>query len=88
MKTNPCEQVFEPLLNSREAGKLLGVHPATMKRLATAGKLPCVKVGKLWRFSCKCQRKHTVDRLNPEPALTRSVRPRDPDRRDFTAIVS
>ena len=51
MKTNPSEQVFEPLLNSREAGKLLGVHPATMKRLARAGKPPCVKVGKLWRFS-------------------------------------
>jgi hypothetical protein len=41
MKTNPSEQVFEPLLNSREAGKLLGVHPATMKRVARAGKPMC-----------------------------------------------
>jgi excisionase family DNA binding protein len=51
MKQNPCEQVFEPLLNSREVAKLLGVHPATLQRMARAGQLPCVKVGKLWRFS-------------------------------------
>jgi excisionase family DNA binding protein len=51
MKTNPCEQVFEPLLNSTEAATLLGLHKATLQRMARAGQLPCVKVGKLWRFS-------------------------------------
>jgi excisionase family DNA binding protein len=51
MKTNPCEKVFESLLNSREVGKLFGVHSATVLRMARAGQLPCVKVGKLWRFS-------------------------------------
>jgi excisionase family DNA binding protein len=51
MKANPCEQVFEPLMNSTEAAKLLRVHPATLQRMARAGQLPRVKVGKLWRFS-------------------------------------
>ncbi len=51
MKTSPCEQVFEPLLNSREAAKLFGVHAVTLQRMARAGQIQCVKVGKLWRFS-------------------------------------
>jgi excisionase family DNA binding protein len=51
MKTNPSEQVFERLLNSKEVGKLFGVHSATVLRMARAGRLPCVKIGKLWRFS-------------------------------------
>lgn len=51
MKLHPCEQVFEPRLDSEDAAKLLGVHAATVQRMARAGKLPCVKVGKLWRFS-------------------------------------
>jgi excisionase family DNA binding protein len=51
MKPHPCEQAFEPLINARDAAKLLGVHAATVLRMARAGKIPCVKVGKLWRFS-------------------------------------
>jgi excisionase family DNA binding protein len=51
MKTNPFEQVFEKLLNSKEVGKLFGVSSATVLRMARAGRLPCVKVGNLWRFS-------------------------------------
>jgi len=47
MKTNPCEQVVEHLLNSTEVAKLLGVHSATLQGMARAGQLPCVKVGKL-----------------------------------------
>jgi excisionase family DNA binding protein len=50
MNANPCEQVFERLLDSREVTKLLGVHHATLQRMARAGQLPCLKVGKLWRF--------------------------------------
>lgn len=50
MNANPCEQVFERLLDAKEVAKLLGVHQATLHRMARAGQLPCVKVGKLWRF--------------------------------------
>jgi hypothetical protein len=34
MKPNPCEQVFEPLLNSRAVAQLLGVYPATLQRIS------------------------------------------------------
>jgi len=41
---------FEPLLDSQEVGKLMGVHPETVKRRARNGEIPGVKFGKLWRF--------------------------------------
>jgi hypothetical protein len=37
MKSHPCEQAFEPLLDSKDAAKLLGVHAATVQRMARAG---------------------------------------------------
>ncbi len=37
MTTNPCEQFFEPLLNSRQVAKLLGVHPATLQHRLDQG---------------------------------------------------
>ncbi len=51
MKTNPCEQVFEKLLNPKEVGKLFGVFSATVLRMARAGRLPGVRFVRLWRFS-------------------------------------
>jgi len=50
MIANPCQAVCEPLLRVGEVAKLLGVHPSTLLRLATSGRLPGVKIGKLWRF--------------------------------------
>lgn len=41
---------FEPLLDSREAAKLLGIHPKTLERMARRGEVPAVRVGKFWRF--------------------------------------
>jgi excisionase family DNA binding protein len=34
-----------------QAAALLGVHPVTLRRLAGAGRVPCRKVGREWRFS-------------------------------------
>jgi excisionase family DNA binding protein len=42
--------VFEPLLDSEEAARLLGVHPKTLVRMARQGKLPASRIGSLWRF--------------------------------------
>jgi len=50
MDANPCQPVFEPLLNVREVAKLFGVNHATLLRMARSGQLPGVKIGKLWRF--------------------------------------
>lgn len=44
------ETRFEQLLNSREAAKLLGVHPKTLMQMARRGEIPAVRIGKFWRF--------------------------------------
>jgi excisionase family DNA binding protein len=46
-----CEKdAFEPLLSADEAAELLGMHPKTLQALARAGAVPCVRMGKYWRF--------------------------------------
>ena len=41
---------FEPLLSVEEAAKLLCVHPKTLQALARTGAVPCLRMGKYWRF--------------------------------------
>jgi excisionase family DNA binding protein len=41
---------FEPLLSDADAGKLLGLHPKTVQRLARKGELPAVRIGRYWRY--------------------------------------
>ena len=40
----------EPLIDADQAAELLEIHPKTVKRLATKGMLPGMRIGKLWRF--------------------------------------
>ena len=40
----------EQLLNSREMGKLLGIHDTTIEARAKRGQIPCVRIGKALRF--------------------------------------
>jgi excisionase family DNA binding protein len=40
----------EPLINVDRAAELLGIHPKTVKRLASEGIIPGMRIGKLWRF--------------------------------------
>ena len=40
----------EPLIDADQAAELLEIHPKTVKRLATKGILPGMRIGKLWRF--------------------------------------
>jgi len=42
--------MVEPLLTPIQAAKLLQVNPKTVKKLAIAGRLPGLKIGRLWRF--------------------------------------
>jgi excisionase family DNA binding protein len=42
--------VFEPLLDSAEAAKLLRIHPKTLQRMARNGEITGIHIGKLWRF--------------------------------------
>jgi excisionase family DNA binding protein len=42
--------VAEPLVTSDQVARALGVHRVTVYRWAEAGKIPGVKVGRVWRF--------------------------------------
>jgi excisionase family DNA binding protein len=44
------EDKFEPLLTADEAAKHLRVHVKTIQRLARERSVPCVRMGKYWRF--------------------------------------
>jgi len=54
LRPNPqnvwCPAEFEPLMSEIDAGKLLGLHPKTVQRLARKGELPAIRVGRYWRF--------------------------------------
>ena len=41
---------FEPLLSSKDASKLLHVHPQVLERWARWGEVPAFKVGRSWRY--------------------------------------
>ena len=45
-----CPTESEPLLSEIDAGRLLGLHPKTVQRLARKGELPAIRVGRYWRF--------------------------------------
>ena len=41
---------FEPLLTSEEAASHLRMHVKTLQRLAREAQIPCVRMGRYWRF--------------------------------------
>ena len=41
---------FEPLLDEKQAGEMLGLHPKTLQRLARQGEIPAIRIGRYWRF--------------------------------------
>jgi excisionase family DNA binding protein len=46
----PVEVADEPLLDTAEAARLLGLAPLTLKKLAQQRKIPSIKYGRLRRF--------------------------------------
>ena len=42
--------LFEPLLDSDEAARLLRIHPKTLQKMARDGEIVGIHIGKLWRF--------------------------------------
>ena len=46
----PTQQLFEPLLDSRQAAALLKIHPKTLERKARAGEVPAYQIAGKWRF--------------------------------------
>jgi excisionase family DNA binding protein len=48
--TMAASDLFEPLLTTEEAAEHLRVHVKTIQKLARECKVPCVRMGKYWRF--------------------------------------
>ena len=46
--TSPA--AFEPLLDDKQTGEMLGLHPKTLQRLARQGDIPAIRIGRYWRF--------------------------------------
>jgi excisionase family DNA binding protein len=44
---------FEPLLDDKQAGELLGLHCKTVQRLARRGEIPAVRIGRYWRYRAR-----------------------------------
>ena len=42
--------LFEPLLTAEEAAEHLRIHVKTLQRLAREQRVPCLRMGKYWRF--------------------------------------
>jgi len=40
----------EALLTSKEASRVLKIHPKVLERMAKRGEIPALKVGKFWRY--------------------------------------
>lgn len=49
------ENQLKPLLTSEEVGKVLGIHPKVVERMAKRGELPglALKVGRFWRYKSR-----------------------------------
>ena len=41
---------MEILLTSKEASRVLKIHPKVLERMAKRGEVPALKVGKFWRY--------------------------------------
>ena len=46
----PMNTDFEPFIDSKTAGELLGLHLKTVEKMARDGRLPARKIGKFWRY--------------------------------------
>ena len=50
IKLTGHDPLFEPLLDSDEAARLLRIHPKTLQKMARDGEIRGIHIGKLWRF--------------------------------------
>ena len=41
---------IEPLIDATQAARMLKLHPVTVRKMASRGAIPGLKIGKVWRF--------------------------------------
>ena len=51
MPKNQLEEDGNDVLNAEEVGKILRIHPVTVRLKAAAGQIPGRQIGNRWRFS-------------------------------------
>jgi excisionase family DNA binding protein len=62
----PENGAFERLLDVPEAATLLLIHPKTLQAMARAGTVPCIRMGKYWRFRASSLDEWVRNRLQSE----------------------
>jgi excisionase family DNA binding protein len=55
--------VIEPLIDANEAGRVLKMHPVTVREMAARRQLPGFKIGKVWRFRASSLDRWIVERI-------------------------
>jgi excisionase family DNA binding protein len=68
----------EPLIDANEAGRVLKMHPVTVREMAARNELPGFKIGKVWRFRASSLDQWIISRLElsgyqPSPKDERRV---------------
>jgi excisionase family DNA binding protein len=41
---------IEPLIDAQSAARILKLHPVTVREMAHRGDIPCLRIGRVWRF--------------------------------------
>ena len=65
---------IETLLTSKEASRVLKIHPKVLERMAKRGEVPALKVGKFWRYRATTLRVPNEGALSPGPRSTLPAR--------------
>jgi len=77
------------LLKAREAAQRLAISERYLYQLTSSGEVPCVRVGKLVRYSVETLRKWIKDRESAEhPPLPRKAQPKRPAVQPHQATVT
>jgi excisionase family DNA binding protein len=49
-RENDWNVPMEPLIDTQQAARLLGIHPVTLREMAKQKKIPGIQIGRVWRF--------------------------------------
>lgn len=53
----------EPMIDAKQAAKILNISPSKIKRMAQEGELPAVQIGNRWKFRASWLDKWLNDRV-------------------------
>lgn len=50
-EVNPQQAIEDDVIDAKELGRILRIHPVTVRLKAMAGEIPGRQIGNRWRFS-------------------------------------